>query len=451
MAINIFGDDEIKRMNRARMTSPKQSLYVAEPTYLQSLGQRGGEVARYLWNAPNVTQGLGRVANVISSGYGNIADTAQAGIQDIGSNIKKTGVELLKGAGQEIGEPAPLKPVVEQIDKERYIPKGTDAAISQISTSEGPYDKITANGLTTISGPSGEAYFERGAAQPGTFSIQAGPRGGLSEADWNKLSQPERTAIRVAEIKKQSAQAQPDQIGQSSNSGVTVIGDPSLQESMDDYLSGRVGSPGYTKISNLIALNRKLTGNTSGLSSRELGARADLLKASPIGDLLSRAGTGSSKSGPSLGDVIDLQKLGLDRQKYALQAQTEAAKLMQGEKANQLKQEEFNLTRGVEQARAAREEAEARRAAQDFAETSTQTALQNYNLPTSVQGLINGSVLEGIPAGTAAGIVRNALSATPDLAELASRSDLDSEEQARLQDGLAKIAQRIQEYVNRGQ
>jgi len=141
----------------------------------------------------------------------------------------------------------------------------------------------------------------------------------------------------------------------------------------------------------------------------------------------------------------------LDRQKYALQAQTEAAKLMQGEKANQLKQEEFNLTRGVEQARAAREEAEARRAAQDFAETSTQTALQNYNLPTSVQGLINGSVLEGIPAGTAAGIVRNALSATPDLAELAGRSDLDSEEQARLQDGLAKIAQRIQEYVNRGQ
>jgi len=217
------------------------------------------------------------------------------------------------------------------------------------------------DGGVVYAGDRGGVMRGQGVGAGGSFRVQGGPRGGMSEADWNNLSQEEATAIRVAELDAQrqgirdlrnarrSAQGMPE-VGtrREDMSDEDVFGKPTWDEALQDYAAGRAGSQGYNMVRNMrvgFGNDMDRARRSSQVPRTQRAAMAAV--AGEYGDLLKGLGNGPQNQigQPDYGDLVDTQKLQLDVAKFGASQKRADQEAARAQETLGLKRAEYELNK----------------------------------------------------------------------------------------------------------
>lgn len=134
---------------------------------------------------------------------------------------------------------------------EAPVPGMAPAAMGQVAkvwTPAGTAEKITGpNGMTTATLEGGSMS---GIDRPGgSFRVQAGEAS--AQPGYAQMTNEQKIAANVAAIKAQAPKAATPNAAGQSQTQTEGIHNPTMQEAMQDYAAGRVGSEGYKMIRNL--------------------------------------------------------------------------------------------------------------------------------------------------------------------------------------------------------
>jgi hypothetical protein len=224
--------------------------------------------------------------------------------------------------------------------------------------------ELTPGGVAYDAGTKG--YMEgKGVGVPGTFKIIEGPRGGLSPAEWNALSQEEATAIRVAEIDKQRQGVRDMRNARREAEGMPPVGqrraDLGPAAIPSSYMDDVAARNAMMTVGGLADENQRLAKRF--VMQHPLGkARREAMQAvSGAFDAPKVAAPGRSgnAAGPSLSDQIALANLDLSANRYALDARTKGAELLQKQQEFGAVQEQRELENELARSREGREQLKA--------------------------------------------------------------------------------------------
>lgn len=263
-------------------------------------------------DAPRFGEGAKRVLQAGSAGEllsdgPTLADVAVPGSSPASTNLLVAGPPQSEAA-QRTNVPAT------STDREAY----------QMDEAAKAFTMIPDEGRDTSTAMDASGNYMQGVNKPGgTFNVQRGDRGGATDAEWEAMNQDERTKIRVASIKAQSAADQQAragaQVAQSPTRTATAPLNARQQfaSDMNDYNSGRVGSEGYKRMRNM-RMQRESAARD--LPRRERAAALGALALDPFGDEPAAEG----KSGLTNSDQLGLARLGLDTQFKSQEANRKA-------------------------------------------------------------------------------------------------------------------------------
>lgn len=158
-------------------------------------------------------EGLVDYKNRVGEAY---TDLVERGKQPIGARTPLVDPGKDPGEAPGVGslpEPEAPLPIANQnsISQVAQLPLEGGGEATKITRPDGSTRWTTKNGYMDAATPKATSTdnalgITKEAFSPGgSFSVASGPRGGLSQAEWDGLSQEEATAIRVAEIEKKGA------------------------------------------------------------------------------------------------------------------------------------------------------------------------------------------------------------------------------------------------------
>lgn len=205
---------------------------------------------------------------------------------------------------------------------------------------------------------------------PGGGGLSIAGRGGppgMSQEQWDGLSQDQALAIRLGQIEQDRAAVQGlnqarqqaaggglGQQGQQRQGGITTIGQPTMQEAFADFAAGRVGSEGYKMFRNLRQGIRSATATHRTSGGQRVQVHTPESKALQ-GAFAAAVQAGTSEPESQGLTAYQAEKLGLDRAQLGL---------MEESNANQRRKQDMELNaeseeRAMEQRQKAMEQRQA--------------------------------------------------------------------------------------------
>lgn len=453
---------------------PEKATDAARETSIFSRLQKAEEEGRGIGKAAATIAGVGEeIRNLWNAAteYGKLPVSQRESKSPMDFLIKPA------GASEQIGAPTS-----ERMAGATTLTQMPEAGAMRVGEPSGPtryvvpgagtMEGIRLGGVTSPQNSLGVTSEAFNVGGPGTFTVQTGPRGGLSDAEWNSLSQDDRTRIRVAALNQQAqtenelgaireaaAYQKAQRFGQPAPLTRRAAGvlnelqgggpSPGMEnpgnfarwaaEGATQPAGGYTGPGGSWQPAEVQQRNERIT-QQNAIDDARVAAKNFIASQAPgrdrraaiaaVGDVFSAQNLGKGLPQAKFSDLIAAQRLGLDAQRFGLEQQRaglatemEQAKYLQEER----KQADLQAQRSFENTMSTAKNEQGR---VQTATEAAQAAAQTLAVPGFESTLYEFALRDGVAPQLAAAYINEAISSNEEYGDIFSSNDAELKQKA---------------------